>query len=165
MRLVCSIIAFAAFMSLPATALDLPDCENRPNDSASCSPIVACMPGTGVYLVGRAIGWNEGTLEGVTNTGVTCTGTWHVGQSLALGHAAFSCDDGLAGRLIYYYQDNVTGTARGAGVIRGFGRIRAWSGHNIREFLDKSGARVDGELMCGETPMLISGSYAALSSA
>lgn len=165
MRRFASILAFGAFSALPVTALDLPDCENRPHDRSSCSPVVACMPGDGVYLVGRAIGWNDGTLEGVTNTGVSCTGNWHIGQSLRLGHAEFSCDDGLAGRLVYYYQHAETGTARAAGLISGFGRIRAWSGHNIREFLDKSGARVDGELMCGETPMLISSNYAVASSA
>ncbi|TVS00402.1 MAG: hypothetical protein EA407_14900 [Rhodobacteraceae bacterium] len=123
------------------------------------------MPGEGVYLVGRAIGWNEGTLEGVTNTGISCTGSWHIGQSLRLGFAVFACDDGLAGRLVYHYQHNETGTARGTGLISGFGRIRAWSGHNIRAFLDQSGARVDGELMCGETPMLLSRVYAAASPA
>ncbi|WP_071798239.1 hypothetical protein [Natronohydrobacter thiooxidans] len=156
MRHAASILAFGSFLSLPAAALELPDCVSRPNDASSCSPVVACMPGDGVYLVGRAIGWNEGALEGVTNTGLSCSGTWRIGQSLRLGHAEFSCDDGLAGQMIYYYQDSATGTARGTGLISGFGRIRAWSGHNIRQFLDQSGARVEGEVMCGETPMLLS---------
>ena len=165
MRLRCSIMAVGMLLAFPGAALDLPDCENRPYDSSSCSPIVACMPGEGVYLVGRAIGWNEGTLEGVTNTGTTCTGSWHIGQTLRLGHAEFACDDGVSGRLVYYYQHTETGTARGTGMVSGFGRIRAWSGHNIRDFLDSTGARVDGELMCGETPMLISRLQAAASSA
>lgn len=163
MRSVTSIAAGVA-LALPAHALDLPACETRPYSSESCSPVVACMPGEGVYLVGRAIGWNEGTLEGVTNTGTQCEGTWRVGATLRVGHAAFRCDDGLAGRLIYHYQDPETGTARGTGMISGLGLIRAWAGHNVRAFLDASGARVDGDLMCGETPMLLSAAQAAASS-
>ncbi len=164
MRLIYSIAAcLGVSVSAPAYALNLPDCVSRPYESDSCSPVVACMPGDGVYLVGRAIGWNEGTLAGMTNTGVACTGTWRVGQTLRLGHARFSCDDGLSGQMIYYYQDNETGTARGTGFVSGFGRIRAWSGQNIVEFLDASGQRVEGDVMCGETPMLLSWHHAAAS--
>jgi len=113
------------------------------------------MPGEDSYFVGRAIGWDEGTLSGVTNTGVSCIGTWQV-TGLGVGLARFACDDGLEGRLVYYYQDGETGTTHGRGLISGFGQIEAWSGHNIRQFLDLTGRRVDGELMCGATQMLIS---------
>ena len=148
-----------------AQALDLPECENLPGSPESCAPVVACMPGEGVYFVGRAVGWNEGILEGETNTGVTCTGHWAVSETLRFGRARFECDDGLAGRIVYYYQDSVTGTARGGGLITGFGRVQAWAGENIEPFLDRTRTRVDGELMCGETPMLLSDAQAALSSA
>ncbi|TVP70416.1 MAG: hypothetical protein EA339_13085 [Rhodobacteraceae bacterium] len=164
MRLICSIAA-GVLISEAAQALDLPDCVSTPFSPESCVPVVACMPGDGVYLVGRALGWNEGTLEGVTNTGVACTGVWRVGDTLRLGHARFACEDGLAGQLVYHYQDPETGTARGTGLISGFGRIRAWSGHHIEDFLDRSGMRIDGDLMCGETPMLLSADQAAASPA
>lgn len=155
MRRFASILAFGAFSALSAAALDLPDCVLLPDSPDSCSPIVACMPGEGTYLVGRAVGWDEGTLSGVTNTGVSCVGTWRV-TGLGVGLARFACDDGVSGRLAYTYQDGETGTASGRGLITGFGRVEAWSGHNIRQFLDHSGRRIDGELMCGETPMLLS---------
>lgn len=148
-------IAATLLMAGAASALDLPDCAAQPGSPDSCSPIVACMPGRDTYLVGRAVGWDAGTLSGVTNTGVSCTGTWRI-TGVGLGVARFACDDGLAGRLVYTYQDSLTGTAAGRGFIDGFGRLEAWSGHNIRPFLDRSGRAVDGELMCGAAPMLIS---------
>lgn len=144
-----------------AAALDLPDCELRLGRADSCSPIVACMPGDGVYFVGRAVGWNSGTLAGETNTGVTCTGTWTVRNMVGLGQADFACDDGLEGSVIYYYQDSLTGTARGSGLTNRFGRVQGWSGHNIVPFLDARTGRVDGELMCGPEPMLLSRIQAA----
>ena len=154
MRRACSIAA-TFLMAQAAPAMELPDCALIPHSPDSCSPIVACMPGEGTYLVGRAICLDEGTLSGVTNTGVSCIGTWRV-TGFAVGLARFTCDDGLEGRLIYYYQDGETGTTHGRGLISGFGQIEAWSGHNIRQFLDQSGRRVDGALMCGATPMLLS---------
>lgn len=151
-------IAFWAGSSATARdlpALDLPACALEPGSAESCTPVLACMPGEGVWFVGRAIGWNKGTLAGQTSTGVSCTGDWAVGETLGFGRARFSCDDGLSGRMVYYYQDTETGTARGTGLISGFGQIRAWSGHNITEFLDRTTGRVDGEFMCGETPLLL----------
>jgi len=154
MRLLYSIAAIS-LMTQAAPALDLPDCPLIPGSPDSCSPIVACMPGEGTYLVGRAVGWDEGTLSGVTNTGTSCIGTWRV-TGLGVGLARFACDDGMEGRLVYYYQDGETGTTHGRGLVSGFGQLEAWSGHNIDQFLDASGRRVDGELMCGATPMLLS---------
>lgn len=154
MRLLYSIAA-AVLMGQTATALDLPACNLIPGSPDSCSPIVACMPGDDTYLVGRAIGWDQGTLSGITNDGVSCIGTWRV-TGLGIGLARFACDDGLEGRLAYTYQDGETGTASGRGLVSGFGWLEAWSGHNIEQFLDASGRRVDGELMCGATPMLMS---------
>ncbi len=148
-------LTIAFWSAAPAAALDLPECELNPGSADSCSPVLACMPGDGVWFVGRAIGWDEGTLAGETNTGVQCTGDWAVGESFGFGRARFTCDDGMSGRLPYHYQDVETGTARGTGLISGFGRIRAWSGHNITEFLDRTTGRVDGEFMCGETPLLL----------
>lgn len=154
MRLLCSIATLCA-LAVGGQAMELPDCLLIHGSPDSCSPIVACMPGEGTYLVGRAIGWDEGTLSGVTNDDTSCIGTWRV-TGLGVGLARFACDDGMEGRLVYYYKDGETGTTHGRGLVSGFGHIEAWSGHNIDQFLDDSGRRVDGELMCGTTPMLIS---------
>lgn len=148
-------IAATCLMVQAAAALDLPECTLLPGSPDSCSPIVACMPTEDTYLVGRAIGWDAGTLSGVTNSGVSCIGTWQV-TGFGIGLARFACDDGLEGRLAYTYQDGETGTAMGKGLVSGFGWLEAWSGHNIRQFLDASGRAVDGALMCGAAPMLIS---------
>ena len=149
-------LTIAFWTAAHASALDLPDCDLAPGSAESCTPVLACMPGDGVWFVGRAVGWDRGTLSGVTNTGVSCTGEWVVGETIAFGRVRFSCDDGLAGRMIYFYQDNETGTARGTGLVSGFGRIRAWSGHNITRFLDRTTGRVDGDFMCGDAPLLLS---------
>lgn len=151
-------IAFwlAAVTSSLATAQEVPECDLLVGSPDSCSPLVACMPGQGVYFIGRAIGWNTGVLGGYTSTGVACRGTWTTRNMLGLGEANFECDDGLSGTVYFYSIDGLTGTAEGSGLTNGLGRIHGWSGHNIAQFLDPETGHVDGALMCGPTPMLLS---------
>jgi hypothetical protein len=130
-------------------------CENIPGDMSSCSPIVACMPADGVYFNGRALGWDRGALAGTTNTGVSCTGQWVSRNMFGLGQADFTCDDGLSGQVIFYYQDGEFGTTTGSGLTNALSRIRSWSGSNIEAFLTENG-QLDGTLMCGEVPMYLS---------
>lgn len=135
----------------PAAALELPDCPLRQGSMDSCSPIVACMPGDGVYLVGRAIGWDRGTLSGETSTG-----DWSYDGPFGTAHASFACDDGLSGRVIFHAEDSLTGTGRAIGMTNGGARIDAWAGRAILPYLDRTGRRVDGTLMCGDVPMMLS---------
>ncbi len=137
-------------------ALELPDCPLRPGSAESCAPVVACMPEEGVYLVGRAVGWDSGTLAGETNTGVTCTGAWSYGAGGGQAQVTFDCDDGLAGRALFIARDSETGTGEARGMTEDGSPVEAWAGRAILPFLDATGRRVDGELMCGAAPMPLS---------
>ncbi len=125
-------------------------------DPAACSPVVACFEATGIHFTGRAIGWDRGTLAGTTSAGAICTGDWVSRNALGMGQATFACDDGTSGTALFTYQDSLTGTATGHGLSTPFGRLRVWSGHNIRQFLIAETGEVDPRLMCGETPIPIS---------
>lgn len=151
-----TLFSIAFWLAFPATAQEIPACELRAGHSDSCAPLVACMPGEGVYFIGRAIGWNTGALGGYTSTNVACRGTWTTRNALGLGQARFECDDGLSGTVFFYSQDSLTGTAAGSGLTNHLSRVRGWSGHNIEQFLDAETGHLDGALMCGPTPMLLS---------
>lgn len=152
---VCVASSWAA-VAAAQNLMDLPDCVLIPGSPDSCSPIAACMPGDGVYLVGRAVGWDFGTLGGITNTGVSCVGTWDTRGFGGVGRVSFECADGLTGRVIYYSRDNATGTAHGRGMTNALSQIEGWSGDYIEEFLRADSGQLDGELMCGKVPMPLS---------
>lgn len=154
-----TVMAIALCSAAPLGAqslMDLPECTLIPGSPDSCAPIAACMPGDGVYLVGRAVGWDYGTLGGVTNTGVSCIGTWDTRGIGGVGRVSFECEDGLSGRVIYYSRDSLTGTAHGRGMTNALSQIEGWSGEFIEEFLRADTGQLDGGLMCGEVPMLLS---------
>jgi hypothetical protein len=136
-----------------------PSCEigaAEIGDRDACSPIVACFESYGVYFTGRAIGWNEGTLAGKTSDGAVCTGNWMSRNALGLGQATFACDDGTMGTAFFTYQDSLTGTATGHGLTDRLGRVRVWSGHNIRQFVINETGAIDPLLMCGDHAIPIS---------
>jgi hypothetical protein len=152
--LACALIASAA----AAQEMD-PSCEigtAEIGDRDACSPVVACFESYGVHFTGRAIGWNEGTLAGKTSAGAVCTGNWMSRNALGLGQAIFACDDGTTGTAFFTYQDSLTGTATGHGLTDRLGRIRVWSGHNIRQFVINDTGTVDPLLMCGDLAIPIS---------
>jgi hypothetical protein len=146
--------------ALPAAAQTLDrSCEiDAPEigDPSACSPVVACFEATGVYFIGRAIGWNRGTLAGTTSAGATCTGDWTSQNMLGVGQATFACDDGSSGVAFFTYQDSLTGAATGHGLSDTLGRLRIWSGRNIRQFLIAETGEIDPQLMCGDVPIPIS---------
>jgi hypothetical protein len=148
-------------VALPLAAADPVDMDcaigtSEIGDPSACSPVVACFEATGVYLTGRAIGWDRGTLAGTTSAGATCTGDWVSRNALGVGQATFTCDDGMSGTAFFTYQDSLTGTATGHGLASPLGRSRVWSGHNIRQFLIAETGRVDPQPLCGDVPIPIS---------
>jgi hypothetical protein len=72
-------------------------------DQENCVRILACLGEEGRWFHGRAFGRGEGTLAGVTDDGVACTGQWTSRNIVGLGQADVSCDDGATIRVIYYY--------------------------------------------------------------
>lgn len=122
----------------------------------NCVPILACMAGDGVYISGHAIGWNEGTIGGTTNTGVSCLGTWTSRGILGTGMVQFQCEDGVSGTVIFYYQDSLTGTTTGRGLTSDMGRVTGWSGHHLRDYFDAETGEIDATPFCGDVPILMS---------
>lgn len=131
------------------------DCVERPGNRASCAPIVACV-GENLWFSGRATGWNSGTLVGFLSDGSTCSGNWMSKNFFGLGQADVTCSNGLSARVFFTYQDGVTGTTTGTGLTTDMRRIRAWSGHNIRQFLRNDTGQIEPHLMCGNAEIPIS---------
>ncbi|WP_299966446.1 hypothetical protein [uncultured Roseobacter sp.] len=132
------------------------DCAAEPGSPSSCVPMVGCIGNDGDYFTGRALGWNEGTLDGQTRAGVICVGGWEISALTGEGHAAFECDDGTAGVATMQYQDMQTGTATGRGYTADGKLLEIWSGHNIRQFLMDREGSVDGKLTCGDQVIPVS---------
>lgn len=130
-------------------------CLPRIGSQENCVPIVGCLGDEGDHFVGRAIGWDNGTFEGLSRSMLTCFGEWTTSNALGLGQANIYCDEGLKGVAYFAYQDVVTGTATGQGVLSDGSRLRMWSGHNIQQFIQNQTGDVDARLMCGEVPVPI----------
>lgn len=157
----CVVIAGGVSVALPVVAGDRVDIAcaigaTEVGDPSACSPVIACFEATGVHFIGRAIGWDRGTLAGTTSAGATCTGAWVSRNMLGVGQATFACDDGTSGTAFFTYQDSLTGTATGHGLSTPLGRLRVWSGHNIRQFLIAGTGEVDPQLICGEVAIPVS---------
>ncbi len=154
------ILTAAAIVLVPVVTVSGPkvdpDCHMRFGHPDSCSPLVACLGGTGIYFTGRAIGWDTGTFAGDTNGGFSCVGQWQARTALGVGRAAFNCDNGRHGIAFFTSQDNATGTASGFGALDDGSPLRVWSGHNIRQFLINKTGDVDTRLKCGDMDIPVS---------
>ncbi|MCV3270121.1 hypothetical protein [Roseobacter sinensis] len=150
----------AAIALCPALASAGPkvdmSCQDDIGTPENCVPLIACIGGEGNYFTGRAMGWNEGTFAGDTQAGPSCSGAWTSQNSLGLGQAVFECDNGTSGVAFFTYQDSLTGTATGQGLMSDGSRLRVWSGRNIRQFIANKSGDVDAALTCGEVVVPIS---------
>ncbi|MEX3015858.1 hypothetical protein [Gymnodinialimonas hymeniacidonis] len=126
----------AAQMQLDETCVEVEGSET------SCAHAVACI-GDDLLLVGQAIGWDQGLLQGEMSSGTTCTGVWSNIENVA----NFTCEDGMTGIVTYSFKDPDTNVAVGAGqTIVGL-PINAWSGADLAAYIAQTtGAR---ELTCG----------------
>lgn len=125
-----------------------PACAFKEGSQASCTHAVACIGGDTLF-VGGTVGWDAGLLTGNLSTGAACTGTWDNATNVA----NFTCDDGQTGIVQYTRVDDPTGTAIGAGETIAGRSIEAWSGRNIREFVERETGRVT--LQCGIEELLL----------
>lgn len=140
----------------PAAAQSLGDCITRPGASDSCTPLIGCVEAYGLYFVGRAVGFDDGTLAGELSNGATCTGEWTSRNFLGVGQADFTCDDGQWGRAYFTYLHGPTGTATGRGMTAQGSQVRVWSGHEIRAFLRAETGELDPKLFCAEAEIPLS---------
>jgi len=144
------------FLLQPAPAQEIGDCITQPGAPDSCTPLVACLEKTGVYFMGRAVGFNSGTLAGELSNGAFCTGEWVSRNLLGTGQADFTCDDGQWGRAYFTYLHMPTGTATGRGLTAQGHSVRVWAGHEIRAFLREETGEPDPKLFCDTQEIPIS---------
>ncbi|PRY92736.1 hypothetical protein BCF33_1590 [Hasllibacter halocynthiae] len=121
-----------ALLALPAAARQ--PCEADAGAGDPCSRVLACIGTEGEWFDGRALGWNEGTLEGALGSGAACTGRWAYVSGGAAA-AEILCEDGMEGTVSYFAQDGPTGTGLGYGATSDGRRIEAWTGENVLGFL------------------------------
>lgn len=141
--------ATAIFASAAMAEMSLdPACVFEEGSQSSCTHAVACIGGDTLF-VGGTIGWDAGILTGGLSTGADCTGIW----DNAINAVNFTCDDGQTGIVRYTRVDDPTGTAIGVGETLAGRPIEAWSGRNIRDFIERETGRVT--LQCGIQELLL----------
>lgn len=139
LTLKCVFTAFCV-SSAPTFAQDAGVCLNRPYDPSNCVRVLACIGEDGLWFDGKARGWNQGTVSGARSDDVLCKGTWDANGLLGTGVGQMTCEDGIGVDVIYYYQDNLTGTVIGRGLDSAGRNVQIWSGENVEQFLTGPGA-------------------------
>ncbi len=153
---ISSVFLTALLLSVPAHAQGEAPCTIKTGKKSSCAPIIGCIPATGVFFSGRALGWNKGILAGTTSDGAVCTGDWVSRNALGLGASNIFCDNGVNAKVFFFYQDSLTGTATGHGITNSGNKIQVWAGQNIKAYISKETGQVDPKLLCGTTEIPIS---------
>lgn len=110
-------------------------CQNIPFSPDNCVRVLACIGDQGLTFDGQGRGWDTGTVTGMMSDGVTCNGTWTADGPLGTGIAGMTCSDGTSVDVLYYSQDNITGTAIGSGMDNKGRSVQVWTGENVLEFL------------------------------
>jgi len=123
-----------------AAAQDSSICRNLPFSAKNCVRVLACIGDQGVTFDGQARGWDAGAVTGQMSDGTNCSGAWDSNGPMGMGLARLSCSDGTDMDVIYYNQDNLTGTVIGQGQTSTGHAIRVWSGENVLQFLTPQGA-------------------------
>jgi hypothetical protein len=130
----------AVIAASSAAAQESSICRNVPFSTKNCVRVLACVGDQGVTFDGQARGWDAGSVTGLMSDGAACHGTWNSNGPLGTGLSQLSCDDGTDIDVIYYNQDNITGTVIGQGQTSDGRAIRVWSGENVLQFLTPQGA-------------------------
>ncbi len=134
--------------ALPVTADEASLCPMT-DDQQNCVRVLACIGNQGRWFHGRSFGRGEGTLAGVISDGVACSGTWTSRNAVGLGQADVTCDDGMSVTVLYYYQDEYTGTALGKGVTNRDQPVQSWSGDHVIDYFRDGSPTDDAVMKCG----------------
>lgn len=119
------------------------------DDQANCVRILACIGDQGRWFHGRAYGRGQGTLAGSVSDGVQCAGNWTSRNAFGTGQANVVCDDGMEVTVIYFYQEEYTGTAEGKGISNREEIVKAWSGENVLAYFRDGSPTAQAVLKCG----------------
>ncbi|MDR7125813.1 hypothetical protein [Pseudotabrizicola sp. 4114] len=126
------------------------------DDGSNCVRILACIGEQGRWFHGRALGRGEGTLAGVMNDGVQCVGDWTSRNAFGTGQASVSCDDGMSATVIYFYQDEYTGTALGKGISNREEVVQSWSGLHVLDYFRDGNPSAEAVMKCGSHDIPVS---------
>jgi len=126
------------------------------DDQSSCVRILACVGDKGRWFHGRGLGLGEGTLAGVMNDGVSCVGDWTNANAFGVPQARVTCDDGMEVTVLYFHQNEDTGTATGRGITNRDEGVQVWTGLHVLEYF-KEGSPTDAAVLkCGAYDIPIS---------
>ena len=135
--------ATAQTLTLPGMSPTGPDqqeaCTNIPYSQTNCVRVLACVGDAGVWFDGQARGWDTGPVKGRMSSGETCAGTWRSDGPGGTGLSSLGCSDATRVDVVYYSQDNDTGTVIGQGIDTKGRHIRVWSGTNVLAYLTEEG--------------------------
>jgi hypothetical protein len=134
--------------AIPVQAQDTALCPLT-DDAQNCVRVLACIGDQGRWFHGRSFGRGKGTLAGVTSDGVTCSGTWMSQNAVGLGQADVACDDGMSVTVLYFYQDEYSGTALGRGITNGEEVVQSWSGDHVIQYFKDGSPTKEAVLKCG----------------
>lgn len=148
---VLCVVVFAGAM--PVAGQDLCDMTD---DQENCTRVLACIGTDGRWFHGRAFGRGKGELTGRTDDGATCSGVWTSRNVVGVGQADVTCSDGTSVRVIYYYQDEHTGTARGLGRTNQGETVKSWSGNHVLDYFRENAPDAKARLVCGRTEIPLS---------
>lgn len=137
--------AYAAENSCPAS-----------DDDDNCTRVLACVGDTGRWFNGRAFGRGEGTFAGLVNDGTACSGTWVSRNAYGVGQGNVQCDDGMESTVLYFFQDEHSGTAIGRGRTTHGDMLTMWSGNHVLQYLRAENGTPHATLPCGTQDIPIS---------
>lgn len=123
-------------------------CETT-NDQTNCVRVLACVGDSGSYFEGRSVGRGSGTMAGLIDQRIACTGTWTERNADGVGQVDVTCDDGMEVTVLYTYQEPYTGTAIGYGQANTGENITAWSGLHVLEYFQRETGEEAPNLPCG----------------
>jgi hypothetical protein len=141
-------VAFG-ILAMPVWAQNTDLCPMT-DDNENCVRVVACIGDAGRWFHGRAYGRGTGTVAGVMSDGVACSGTWVSRNAVGMGEAEVTCDDAVTVRVLYYYQDSTTGTAKGRGETSTGDLVEIWSGTHVLDYFRDGDPSAEGLLQCGD---------------
>ena len=130
-------------------------CGPKPEDPSNCAPVFGCFASEGVWFVGEARGWSEGSVTVRASSGLICEGSFDYRQMIDMGRTVITCSDGDEIPMSFFNRGGDSGVVTGTGVSENGRRVQMWAGVNAPAFLrDRTGGDV-AEVRCGETRLIL----------
>lgn len=148
-RTVKAIGIFLLFAS-PATAKDT--CDFIEGAPENCVRFAGCVNNGTAHFYGTAVGWDAGSLYGITSNNAACQGDWTYSEFLKRGQGVMECSDGPKTQISFFARSQKVEVFKGIAINTGGERMTMWTGENLLAFFEEQFP--DGEhpgFQCGET--------------